>query len=66
VNLVIADRIGVVHRVFDSGASCSAVERAPRTVPVTPLQCLVYGLAGCGKCFPQVDGYDRIVRGRAA
>jgi len=63
MRLVVINRLGTVHRQFANGATCVSVERAQKTREVTPLQCLVFGLACCAQCFPSNDEYLRVVHG---
>lgn len=61
----IVDRRGLVHRDDGYDRVVSTVRaRGGQTVPVKPLQALVFKLPCCAVCFPVVSEYERLRRQR--
>lgn len=56
--MYITNKLGVVHRLENA---CMSLLTAPRRVPVSRNQCLVYKLASCRECWPVDDEYLQLV-----
>ena len=64
MSLVVVDRLGLVHRVFADGRTCSTVRGALQRREVNVKQIHVYKLGACSMCFPSPYDYERMVAER--
>lgn len=60
--LFINNRHGVVHLLRSDGVTCPEATRTMRRMSVTPLQCLVYRLPCCFRCWSGETTYDHYIR----
>ena len=64
MSLVVVDRLGLVHRVFADGRTCSTVRGALQRREVNVKQIHVYKLGGCPMCFQSTNDFERMVAER--